>query len=450
MISRNLYLNIVARILLIVAISLLIGFLIKGHFSFRFIILGFIVIAILTVNLVYYLNATNRNIRFFFESVHNDDSSILFPTKTQDTTLRELYKGMNKVNQQIKLLKIENRNQEQFFQILLEHIATGIITYDDKGFIMHANSSVRKLLSVSVLTHLHQIENLEPKLYHAIRNIKPSERRLVSLSSDGREIQLAIKAAALNTKETQMMILSIEDIKNELDEKELESWMKLIRVLTHEIMNSITPIASLSESLSKIYNRDGNPISPADVDDNTISVTLKGLNVIRDQGKGLSSFVESYRKLTRIPEPDRKFFRVEDLLERLRILFSSMADNDRLVLNITVRESGIELFADQNLISQVLVNLVKNAIEANENNPGALIQVTAGLDSNNRPEICISDNGPGISPEHFDKIFVPFFTTRQNGSGIGLSISRQIMRIHGGNLRVRSVPGTETSFCMSF
>ncbi len=263
---------------------------------------------ILTVNLIYYLNTTNRNIRFFFDSVRNDDSSLLFPTNLQNKTFNELHRGMNRVNQQIKNLKIENRSQEQYFQILLEHTATGIITYNQKGFIMLANSSAKKLLASEVLTHLQQIEHIDGKLYQTIKSIKPSERRLIAFATGEGEIQLSLKATSFKTNDAEMIILSIQDIKNELEEKELESWMKLIRVLTHEIMNTITPITSLSESLSGIYCRDGEPIKPEEVSSKTIAITLQGLNVIREQGKGLKSFVESYRKLTRIPEPERETF----------------------------------------------------------------------------------------------------------------------------------------------
>ncbi|MDO9339873.1 MAG: ATP-binding protein, partial [Bacteroidales bacterium] len=243
---------------------------------------------------------------------------------------------------------------------------------------------------------------------------------------------------------------SIQDIKNELDEKELESWMKLIRVLMHEIMNSITPITSLSESLSHIYSTDGIPVLPEAVTAKTIVTTLQGLNVIKEQGKGLMSFVESYRKLTRVREPVKKLFKVADLMSRMQILYNSLERSERMDLSISLKDPDLEIFADQNLISQVLINLVKNALEANENNPDGKIRIVAGVDNNHHPEICVNDNGPGITEENLDEIFVPFFTTRQNGSGIGLSISKQIMRVHGGNLKVRSVPNKETIFCLSF
>jgi len=174
------------------------------------------------------------------------------------------------------------------------------------------------------------------------------------------------------------------------------------------------------------------------------------LNVIREQGKGLMTFVESYRKLTRVPEPDRKLFRVGDLMNRVQVLCKALNEDERIKLSFSVKDPELEIYADQNMISQVMINLVKNALEANEDNSDGNILLIAGLDGNQRPEICVIDNGRGIPEENLDKIFVPFFTTRQNGSGIGLSISNQIMRAHGGNLKVRSVPGKETVFCLSF
>jgi nitrogen fixation/metabolism regulation signal transduction histidine kinase len=357
---------------------------------------------------------------------------------------------MNKVNNQIQQLKIENRQQEQYFGTMLEHLATGIITYNDKGFILHANSAAKNLLSIEVLTHLQQIERKDQKLYDIIKSMKPYERKLIAITAAEGEIQLSLKATSFKTKENELVILSIQDIKNELDEKEIDSWMKLIRVLMHEIMNSITPITSLSESLSNIYSSDGKAVSPEQVNVKTIATTLQGLNVIKEQGKGLMSFVESYRKLTRVPEPVKKIFRVSDLMSRVQVLYNSLENSGRTNLSVSMADPDLEIFADQNLISQVLINLLKNALEANENNTSGKIKISASAGVKNHPEICVSDNGPGIPEENIDEIFVPFFTTRQNGSGIGLSLSKQIMKIHGGNLKVRSVPGRETVFCLSF
>ncbi len=450
MISRNFSINIILRVSLIVVLSVLLGYLLVKSQSLRYILLCAITITFLTINLISYLNTTNRKILYFFDSVRNDDSSLSFTVEEKNKTLLEIYKSMNRVNMEIQQLKIENIQQEQYFRILLEHLATGIITYNSKGFIMHANSSAKKLLSMDVLTHLQQIERIDQKLYQAINLIKPSEQKLIPITTEQGTIQLSLKATSFITNETDLVILSIQDIKNELDEKELESWMKLIRVLMHEIMNSITPITSLSESLFSIFSKNGHPVLPQQVTEKTITTTLQGLNVIKEQGKGLMSFVDSYRKLTRVPEPEKKLFRVADLMNRVQILYNSLEKNDKIELSISLKDHDLELYADQNLISQVLINLLKNALEANENNPRGKIMIIAAADNSQHPEICVTDNGPGIAEENLDKIFIPFFTTRQKGSGIGLSISRQIMRVHGGNLKVRSVPGKETVFCMNF
>jgi nitrogen fixation/metabolism regulation signal transduction histidine kinase len=407
-------------------------------------------VVVLTANLIIFLNGTNRKIKYFFDSIRNDDSSLSFPVEEKNKTLKEIFKNMNRVNEQIKRLKIENRNQEQYFRILIEHLATGIITYDNKGFVLHSNSSARKLIQTDVLTHIKQIERIDARLFQTINSIKSSERRLVPLYTEKGEIQLSLKTASFRTNNDELIILSIQDIKNELDEKEVESWMKLIRILMHEIMNSITPITSLSESLSNIYSNEGQPVLPDQVTSKTIATTLKGLNVIKDQGKGLMSFVESYRKLTRIPEPEKQLFKIADLFNRLEILYDSQVKKDRFELSFSVKEPDLEIFADQNLISQVLINLIGNAHDSIENIPEGKILISAGTDHELHPEICVMDNGPGIPDENLDEIFIPFFTTKQNGSGIGLSISRQIMRMHRGNLKVRSVPGKETVFCMSF
>jgi two-component system, NtrC family, nitrogen regulation sensor histidine kinase NtrY len=450
MISRNLYINIIIRVFLIVSLSVLLGYLVFVEKSLRFSLICSLIIIFLTIYLIAYLNTTNKKIRYFFDSVRNDDSSLYFPVEVKNSSVSEIYRRMNHVNQQIRQLKIENSQQEKYFRILIEHLATGIITYNSKGFILHANSSAKKLLSTDVLTHLQQIERVDGKLFTAIREIKPSERRLVALTTHSGEIQLSLKATSFNTKDNELVILSIQDIKNELDEKELESWMKLIRVLMHEIMNSITPITSLSDSLYNIYTPDGKPIMPGAVTEKTILTTLQGLNVIREQGKGLMSFVDSYRQLTRIPQPDKKYFRLSDLLTRVKILYNSLTNSDKVTLYINQKDPAINIFADENQISLVLINILKNALEANENNPSGKIIVTAGLNNDNHPEITVWDNGPGIPEGNLEEIFVPFFTTRKEGSGIGLSISKQIMSMHGGTLKVKSVPAKETIFYLNF
>jgi two-component system, NtrC family, nitrogen regulation sensor histidine kinase NtrY len=450
MFSRNIYINILLRVAVIVALSIILGYIAFVLKQVRLTIICSGLLFVVTLNLVLYLNKTNRKMRFFFDSIRNDDSGLNFPDKTGSHIIDDLSEGMNRVNRQIQTLKIENRQQEQYFSTLIEHLAVGIITYNDKGFIIHSNSAAKKLLGMDVLTHTEQLSRKHRSLYNIVTAGVPVSARSIPVSSSNGDTELALRGTSFRMQNEEVMILSLQDIKEELDEKEVDSWMKLIRVLMHEIMNSITPVTSVSGSLLNIYKPGGEDITPASVTEKTIATTIQGLSVIKDQGKGLMSFVSSYRKLTRVPEPHLSLFRVSELLDRIRVVYESPDDRNGARLDFILNDPLITLNADQNLISQVLINLIKNSIEAQDNASTIAIKVVAGADKTGRPEICVIDNGPGIAAEDIDEIFIPFFTTKNNGTGIGLSISRQIMKAHGGNLKVRSVPGVETVFCMTF
>lgn len=450
MISRSLYFQIVVRVMAIVFVALAAGYVYTRISSFGLPAILLLLEVPLIISLISFLNSTNRKISYFLESVQNNDSALLIPENITGKSVRELVEGLNKINEQIQHLKIENQQREQYFQTLLEHVATGIITFNEKGFVLHANSSVKKMLSVEVLTHVHQLERISLSLYQSVLNIKPFEQKLVSIVTERGTIELSLKATSFRTQNEELMLLSVQDIRNELDEKELDSWMKLIRVLMHEIMNSIAPITSLSESLSQLFTVDGREILPEDVNEKTIRTTVRGLNVIGEQGNGLIKFVDSYRKLTRLPKPEKKLFKAESLVSRIRVLYNSFENSDKVKMSVSINPPDLDLFADENLIAQVLLNVVKNALEAVGQKEEGQIRIVVDVAGNGRPEIQVYDNGPGIPPEILEQIFVPFFTTREKGSGIGLSLSRQIMRLHGGSLQVRSVPDKETVFTMGF
>ena len=450
MIGRYINIQILFRLVLVVLLSIAAGWLIATKQTLALIIIVLLVVIVLVYNLFHYLSSTNRKIGYFLESVQNEDSSLSFPTHIADKPVREIYQGLNKVNKQIQELRIEGKQPEQYFQTLLEHVATGIVSYNADGFVLHANTAAKKMLGLDVFTHLNQLERVNHSLFQAIRNIATTEQKLVSVNTERGVVQLLLKTTSFKAKDNELILLSIQDIRNELDEKELDSWMKLIRVLMHEIMNSIAPITSLSESLCSFFTVDGRPALPEELSESKIQSTLRGLSVIKEQGNGLMLFVESYRKLTRLPKPDRIIVKVDDLLSRIRVLYPSIENSDRVALAISINPPEMELYADENLIAQVLINLTKNAIQANEKNPEGKIQLIAGFTPENRPQIRVVDNGPGIPEDIIEQIFVPFFTTRENGSGIGLSLSRQIVRLHGGNLQVCSIPGKETVFVLNF
>lgn len=448
--NQSFLVHVLIRILLIAGVSFGIGW---ALFSMQSIVISvglFVILFIQIINLIHYQNSVNERIRYFFEAVKNEDFSQVFSIQKGDKIIQELNQSLQEINRKIQQIKIENHQQEQYFRALIEHVGTGILTYDDRGFVIHANSTLKKMLGLEQFTHLKQLERIDDSLLHALKQIQQQDRKLITFNGKQGKVNVSIRASSFKNKDQTLTLLSVQDINRELDEKELDSWMRLIRVLTHEIMNSIAPVTSLSESLASYFQKDGKAISPAEVNEKMIGTTIRGLEVIREQGRGLIKFVESYRKLTRLPKPDKKVIRVNDLLEKMILLNQVQNQDSSIQLEKKLQSADLEIQADEKLISQVLINLIKNSREALAETENARIVLLAGRNKNGQVEICVKDNGPGIPTDMLDEIFVPFFTTRENGSGIGLSLSRQILRLHGGSLNARSVPNKETLFCLLF
>jgi PAS domain S-box-containing protein len=448
--DKSYLLNILFRILLIMLGSFGIGASVFSGQSLLISVVLSLFMIMLVVNLIHYQNKINEQINYFFEAVKNEDFSLIYPAFKGDKILEKLNRNLNNVNKQIQQIKINNQQQEQYFRALLDHVGTGILTFDERGFVIHANSYVKRLLGMEQLTHLKQIEKVDIQLANMLKQIQQHEQKLVTFNGKNGQVNMLIKATAFKSKDQQLMLLSIQDINQELDEKELDSWLRLIRVLTHEIMNSIAPVTSLSESLSNYYMKDGKMISKEDINEKIIQNTIRGLDIIKEQGKGLIHFVELYRKFTRLPKPEKKEVEVDQLLEKTIILNQNALNHGHVKHSIRLKGPGVKIMADENLISQVLNNLLKNAVEALADKNNGEIELIAGINDRGQSEISVKDNGPGIPPDLINEIFVPFFTTRTNGNGIGLSLSRQIMRLHGGSLKVHSIPTKETVFTLVF
>jgi nitrogen fixation/metabolism regulation signal transduction histidine kinase len=350
------------------------------------------------------------------------------------------------VNDLIKNIKFELEEQEQYYKTILEHISIGILTFNEKGLIFLSNTAAKNILKHEHLTHINQINKIDKKLFSALKELQPGDNRLVSFNGKDGLVQLSLKSTMFKTANKNLQLVTIQDIKNEMDTKELESWVKLIRVLTHEIMNTVAPITSLSQTILGYFkNLDGNLPS-----DKIIANTVKGLEVINERGTGLIGFVETYRKLTRIPPPEKKTIALKQLIDNTITLIGIDLVHENIKIDSVVTPVDLEVSADKKQISQVLINLVKNSIEALKKSKDGKIRLAGEVNENNRVQISVSDNGPGIPEEVMDKIFIPFFTTKESGSGIGLSLSRQIMFLHGGNLKVVSEPGKLTTFTLEF
>lgn len=398
------------------------------------------------LEIINYLNRTNRIIAFFFDAVRNDDSTLHFPVNTGNKSLDDLNESLNKLNELIKSIKFDLREQEQYFKTILEQVSIGVITFNEKGNIFLSNSAAKHLLNREQLTHINQLSQVDKNLFVAMKGLRPGYHKLVTFNSSGSTVQLSMKSKTFKTADENFQLVAIQDIKSEMETKELESWIKLIRVLTHEIMNSMAPITSLSETILGYYKTNDGKMPSEKV----IGNTIKGLEVINERSAGLISFVENYRKFTRIPPPEKKMVKVEQLFDRTITLTQMESGDEKVMLSREVYPPHLEVLADEKQISQVLINLVKNAKEALNNSQDGKILLTGKMNRNGLLQITVTDNGPGIPSELMDKIFVPFFTTRESGTGIGLSLSRQIMQMHGGNLKIISKPEEITLAILEF
>lgn len=445
MVSQNLNRKIIFRVIFLASTALLTGWLIFDQHTYILAAFIALVFTIQVIDLIGFLNRTNRKIAYFFDAIRNDDSTLNFPENAGNKSLSDLNVSLNKVNELIKNIKFELREQEQYFRTILEHVSIGIITYNEKGTIYLSNSAAKNLLGHEHLTHINQINRIDKKLFTALKELKPGDQKLVSFNSQQGIIQLSLKSTLFKTANENFQLVAIQDIKSELETKELESWIKLIRVLTHEIMNTIAPITSLSQTILGYFkNLDGNPPG-----EKIIGNTIKGLEIINERGTGLISFVDTYRKLTRLPPPDKKSILLSQLFESMTTLINYEPGNERIQISWDLVHDDLEIYADKKQISQVLINLMKNSLEALKDSENGKILLRGGINKNGRAQISVTDNGAGIPEDLMDKIFIPFFTTKESGSGVGLSLSRQIMQLHGGSLTVKSLPNS-TSFTLVF
>ncbi|WP_025742818.1 sensor histidine kinase [Aquimarina pacifica] len=449
MISHIFYTRLILRITGIVITALLIAFtFFKGFYVLSFLML--LLLFLQTIYLIKSLNRTNRKIAYFFNSVKNEDYTLTFPESGHPESLNELHVHLNRLNDTIQKIHIKNQTQEQYYQEILKQTEIGIFTCNDKGHVLFKNPKVEKLLNYTPLNHIKQLTQVDPKLYELFTPLKSFDRTLFKLTNERETIELAIKSTKVIVNHESLKLITIQDIHNELDEKETDSWIKLIRVLTHEIMNSVTPITSISESILGYYKNEIGIIPTPQIDDQKIANTVKGLEVIKNQGNDLMSFVQSYRSFLNVPIPDKKIILADELLEKVRLLIGQQKGFANITFTRIANSSNLEIYADEKQITQILVNLAKNSIQALADTDAPMLQFISGVTTEGKKYITVKDNGPGITPEMMSQIFVPFYTTKKEGTGIGLSLSKQIMHLHKGRLTVRSIPNVETSFSLFF
>ena len=382
-----------------------------------------------------------RKVIFMLDAIENNDTAIHFSETAETADARLVNRALNRVAHILYNVKSETAQQEKYYELILDCVNTGILVLNDTGAVYQKNSEALRLLGLDVFTHVRQLNRVDARLMNTIDCCRPGEKLQVAFSNERGTINLSIRVSSITIRREHLRILALNDINSELDEKEIDSWIRLTRVLTHEIMNAVTPITSLSDTLLGLTQ-----------ESEAIEEIRNGLQTISSTGKGLLAFVESYRKFTRIPTPEPSLFYVKAFINRMVELARHQYPDSSVTFHTRFTPDDLILHADENLISQVIINLLKNAIQAIEASPSGTenghIHIRAYCNEAEAVLIEISNNGPAIPTDIAEHIFIPFFTTKENGSGIGLSISRQIMRLSGGNISL--IPGKETTFVLKF
>ncbi|GHU75843.1 sensor histidine kinase [Bacteroidia bacterium] len=380
-----------------------------------------------------------QKVAFMFDAIDNADHAFKYAETSQFYNDKIINSSLNRITQILFQAQADAIQKERYYELIMNSVSTGIIVIDDNGYIYQTNNEALRLMGLSVLTHVKQLRQIDEKLEEVITAIQSGGKHHISYSNERGTVHLSIRVSEMSLRDKHVRILAINDINSELDDKEIDSWVRLTRVLTHEIMNAVTPITSLSDTLISLHG-DAKP------------EIQSGLETISTTGKSLISFVESYRRFTHIPKPRPSLFYVQKFAARMIQLATYQYDYPDVRITLDVQPDDLIVYADENLISQVVLNLLKNAMQAIGNNqPDGHICLKAYCNEEEAVIIEVSNNGPVIPPEEADHIFIPFFTTKEGGSGIGLSISRQIMRLSGGAITLRTSPTSqETTFVLIF
>ncbi len=397
--------------------------------------------------LLRYVESAEKGLRRFLEAVRRSDFSGTFESPSGGTPFGDLNAAFDAVLERFRALRAEREEQYRYLQTVVQHVGIGLISFRADGEVELLNTAARRLLGIPHLKNIRDLESVSLPLAESIGKLGPGERALVKIEDEGEQLQLALHAAAFTLRDREYTLLSLHNIQSELEEKEMEAWQNLIRVLTHEIMNSITPIASLASTVNTLLETGLVP-SANGFDPETAEDIRGAVQTIEHRSRGLLHFVDNYRNLTRIPRPRFRILPVSELFDRIQRLMRDRLDKAGIGFEVRIEPQELEITADPELMEQVLINLIQNAIQALEGRDGGGIGLHAGVDDRGRTFLQVRDNGPGIMPDVIAKVFIPFFTTRREGSGIGLSLSRQIMRLHGGAIAVRSEPGVETVFTL--
>jgi len=400
------------------------------------------------IDLIRFQKKAQDEVSQFVESIHYRDFSRHFDVRKAPNELKPLRKGFNEINTTFKLISRERETQYHYLQKILELVDTGILSYEQEtGETGWINEAFKNLIGVPYLKTIHSLEKREAALYQELVKLKPGDAKIITLTRNQQLVKILVTASMIRSDEKIYKLIAFQNVSEALDETESKAWQKLLNVMTHEIMNSVAPISSLADTMK-------NRLKSPEIANSHLSSQLEdlelGIDTIKRRSEGLLKFTESYRSLNKITRLDLTKILVRNLFENLNSLMRPSFEKKNIELEIILRDPTLAVEADLNLIEQVMINLLVNAVEAVKDRENPRITLAAEVHNNNKTLVKVIDNGMGMPPELLDKIFIPFFSTRKSGSGIGLSLCKQIMLLHKGNIQVQSTEGAGAAFILQF
>jgi two-component system, NtrC family, nitrogen regulation sensor histidine kinase NtrY len=441
----------IGRILFLAATLLVLAWLVVRGGALTLILFLAFSAAYETYGLVRYVDKTNRDLARFFDSIRYEDFSQSFKGDLAGGSFAELRKSLSRVMDTLRETRAEKEEHYQYLQTVVQHVGIGLIVFQPDGTVELMNNAIRRLLKVSGIKNVADLAAVSDEFVESLLRLPPREKGLVKIERENESLYLVLAATEFRLRGQDFRLVSVQNIHRELEEKEMEAWQKLIRVITHEIMNSVTPISTLASTIGEIVRDHPSGLPGGTEEDSEVGKDIReAARTIEKRSQGLLHFVDAFRSLTLVPKPKIQVFSVQDLFSRVGRLMEANISGRGIRFTSTIEPESLELAADPELIEQVLINLLLNALQALEGRAGAEIGLRAFLGARGEVVIQVSDNGPGIQPENLEKVFVPFYSTRTGGSGIGLALSLQIMRLHRGTIRVQSEPGVRTTFWLSF
>jgi two-component system nitrogen regulation sensor histidine kinase NtrY len=443
--------NILVRVLVLVALCLV---LIWGWLNTTWLatpVLCLVLIATCAIELIYYVERTTREFTTFLSFVAHHDYSTPIPVPQKGSVFSELQSAYRFLSEEFRRLNLQKAANLEYLEAVVEHVSVALCCLDERGYVRMMNKPARQLFGLPFVNSWHTFGRIDPRLPDILQKLRDGERTLLAVTREDDNLQLLLYATTFELLGERYKLVSFHNIRDELDRQEIASWQKLIRVLTHEIMNSVTPIISLSGLVREtMIDETSDPPAVRELSPSQQNDMLRSVTAIHTRSRGLLDFVRAYHGFARLPEPVPTDVEVGALLERVRQLMSGDAQTHGIALETQGSDGQSSVRVDAAQIEQVLINLIRNATEALAGTSAPKVILRAARNPQNEVLLQVIDNGAGIAPEHLDSVFVPFFTTKRNGTGVGLSVSRQLVQMNQGWISVRSVPGEGCAFTLKF